>query len=358
MINCKSYNNDDPYIVGVDLFCGVGGLTHGLIRGGVHVAAGVDIDPCCKFPFEKNNSAIFIQRDVSTLDPCDVTSFYSGADITLLAGCAPCQPFSTYSRSGRNSDYNMQWPLVSSFGRLVKSIKPDIVTMENVPQLLDHPVFHELIESLSGYEKWFDVVECALLGVPQTRKRLVLLASRLGCTDLKLINRTEPSKTVRQTIGQLPPIGAGESCPYDNLHMSSSLSPLNMARIKSSRPGGTWRDWPKELQAPCHKKLTGATYPSVYGRMEWDKPAPTITTQCFGYGNGRFGHPEQDRAISLREAAMLQTFPREYSFVPPGSRVKFNKMGRLIGNAVPVRLGEVIANSILAHVKATTIDKR
>ena len=122
-----------------------------------------------------------------------------------------------------------------------------------------------------------------------------------------------------------------------------------MSRIKASRPGGTWRDWPPDLQAACHQKKSGETYPSVYGRMAWDDVAPTITTQCFGYGSGRFGHPEQDRAISLREAAMLQTFPRRYKFVEPNDPVRFSKFGRLIGNAVPVRLGQHIGRSILEH---------
>jgi DNA (cytosine-5)-methyltransferase 1 len=163
-----------------------------------------------------------------------------------------------------------------------------------------------------------------------------------------------PSSTVRQAISALPRLNAGECHPDDSLHMASSLSELNLLRIKASRPGGTWRDWPEELKATCHKKNSGTTYPSVYGRMEWDRPAPTITTQCFGYGNGRFGHPEQDRAISLREAAILQTFPANYKFAPSDTIIKFNKMGRLIGNAVPVRLGEVIAQSLIAHVDATT----
>lgn len=343
-----------PRIVGVDLFCGVGGLTHGLVRGGIHVAAGIDIDANCRFPFEANNAALFLERDVAKLKPEEITPFYEGADLTLLAGCAPCQPFSTYSRSGRNSEYESQWPLVSSFGRLVKKIKPDLVTMENVPQLADHPVFKQLLKSLSGYKKWWQVVECASIGVPQTRKRLVLLASRLGSTALELSQESAQHTTVRQTIGLLSPLKAGERDPDDELHAASSLSPLNLSRIRASQPGGTWRDWPEELQASCHRKITGATYPSVYGRMEWDQPAPTITTQCFGYGNGRFGHPEQDRAISLREAAMLQTFPKTYSFAPSGASIKFNKMGRLIGNAVPVRLGEVIARSLVAHVQAHT----
>jgi DNA (cytosine-5)-methyltransferase 1 len=342
----------DPRIVGIDLFCGVGGLTHGLDRGGIRIAAGIDIDPSCRYPFEANNPARVIEHDVAGLTSKEITPFYKGADITLLAGCAPCQPFSTYSRSGRNSGYDSQWPLVSSFGRLVKQVEPDLVTMENVPQLADHPVFQQLLTSLAGYATWWEFVECASIGVPQTRKRLVLLASRLGDAALELTKDSVQVTTVRQTIGMLPPIRAGEAHPSDDLHMACSLSPLNMSRIQVSRPGGTWRDWPEALQARCHRKATGATYPSVYGRMEWDRPAPTITTQCFGYGNGRFGHPEQDRAISLREAAMLQTFPATYAFAPAGTPIKFNKMGRLIGNAVPVKLGELIALSLMRHVRA------
>lgn len=345
-------NRELPRIVGVDLFCGVGGLTHGLVRGGIQIAAGIDIDASCKFPFEANNSATFLERDVEKLKAKDILPFYEGADFTLLAGCAPCQPFSSYSQSGRNRDHESQWPLVSSFGRLVNKVKPDLVTMENVPQLADHSVFKQFLKCLAGYKKWWQVIDCSSIGVPQTRKRLVLLASRLGCTDLELSREQIQRATVREAIGSLPPIGAGESDPNDELHTACSLSPLNQRRIRASRPGGTWRDWPEELQASCHRKDSGSTYPSVYGRMEWGRLAPTITTQCFGYGNGRFGHPEQDRAISLREAAMLQTFPESYAFVPPGEPVKFNRMGRLIGNAVPVRLGEIIARSLVAHVQA------
>lgn len=341
-----------PQIVGIDLFCGVGGLTHGLVRGGIQVVAGIDIDSSCKFPFEENNSAAFLESDIGKLKAEDIAHFYSGADFTLLAGCAPCQPFSTYSRSARNSKYESQWPLVSSFGRLVKEIKPDLVTMENVPQLADHPVFQQFLKNLSGYKKWWQIVECSSIGIPQNRKRLVLLASRLGGNGLTLSQHKIRKTTVRETIGSLPPIEAGGRDPQDELHTSPSLSPLNLSRIRASHPGGTWRDWPEELKAACHRKYTGTTYPSVYGRMEWDQPAPTITTQCFGYGNGRFGHPTQDRAISLREAAMLQTFPKSYVFAPPGTPIRFNRMGRLIGNAVPVRLGEVIARSLVEHVQA------
>ncbi|MEX5568071.1 DNA cytosine methyltransferase [Pseudomonas syringae] len=339
-----------PVITAIDLFCGVGGLTRGLIDGGISVAAGVDIDPNSRYPFEKNNSAVFLERDISQLKGDDLRAFYNGSGVTLLAGCAPCQPFSTYSRSGRNSQYEAQWPLALAFGNLVNELKPDLVAMENVPQLADHPVFQDFVDSLIGYHTWWGVVDCSLYGIPQTRKRLVLLASRLGDQNLKLVPTHAKAVTVRDVIGGLPALTAGGTDPNDALHYASSLSELNLQRIEASVPGGTWRDWPEALQAACHKKSTGATYPSVYGRMEWDKPGPTITTQCFGYGNGRFGHPVQNRAISLREAAMLQTFPQDYQFVPAGTPIRFNKMGRLIGNAVPVRLGEVIAQTLVLHV--------
>ncbi len=205
-----------PRIVGVDLFCGVGGLTHGLVRGGIEVAAGIDIDSSCKFPFEANTAASFLECDVEKLKAEDITPFYAGADVTLLAGCAPCQPFSTYSRSGRNSEYESQWPLVSSFGRLINKIKPDLVTMENVPQLVDHQVFRQFLKSLSGYKKWWQVVECSSIGIPQTRKRLVLLASRLGGDGLGLSQNQAPKMTVRETIGSLPPIDAGQRDPKTN----------------------------------------------------------------------------------------------------------------------------------------------
>lgn len=350
-MDSASKKNPVPTIAGVDLFCGAGGLTHGLIRGGIKIVAGIDVDPGCRFPYEANNPSKFLERDISLIDPEEISKFYKDANFTLLAGCAPCQPFSTYSRSGRGKKYSSQWPLMSKFGQLVEEIQPDFVSMENVPQLAEHPVFEEFLRSLHGYEVWQSSIECSSIGIPQTRKRLVLLASRYGKISFDHTEEQFSETTVRRFIGHLPPLNAGEQNPYDPLHKASKLSALNMSRIRASKPGGTWRDWDTALQAICHQKTSGSTYPSVYGRMEWDKPAPTITTQCFGFGNGRFGHPEQDRAISLREAAMLQTFPESYQFVPKGEPIKFNRMGRLIGNAVPVRLGEVIAQSFVKHAK-------
>lgn len=334
----------------VDLFCGAGGLTHGLISEGVRVVAGVDVDEACRHPFEANNAAHFINEDVGHLAPKRLNELFGDAEIRVLAGCAPCQPFSTYAQR-----YDVvgspRWGLLYQFGRLIKATRPDLVTMENVPSVAKHAVFDDFVETLQriGYHVHQGVVDCSLYGLPQNRRRMVLLASRLGPIDLVAPTHGRPT-TVRAAIGRLAPITQGGAHPKDVLHAASKLSDLNLERIRVSRPGGTWRDWPKHLVADCHLRETGHTYPGVYGRMVWDEPAPTLTTQFYGFGNGRFGHPEQDRAISLREGAILQGFPKSYSFIPNGAPVHFKALGRMIGNAVPVTLGEVIGRSIAAHL--------
>jgi DNA (cytosine-5)-methyltransferase 1 len=223
--------------------------------------------------------------------------------------------------------------------------------MENVPTVTKHAVFDDFVTTLKvrGYNVWCGVVDCADYGLPQRRRRTVLLASRLGPIALREPG-TSNGKTVNDVLQSLPPLAQGSSDPNDPMHTAAGLSPLNLERIKASTPGGTWRDWPERLIAKCHRKKSGKTYPGVYGRMRADLPAPTLTTQFFGFGNGRFGHPTQARGLSLREGAILQGFPQNYSFVPPGKPVQFTVLGRLIGNAVPVELGRVIGESILAHV--------
>jgi len=336
----------------VDLFCGAGGLTHGFEQAGLTVKAGYDIDPACEFPYEYNNKAKFVLEDVENVKGLDLAEHFSGSSIKVLAGCAPCQPFSSYSR--RYNDQQSKWKLLQDFARLIEECEPDIISMENVLLLKHHAVFLGFITHLKKLNYYFKSYEvnCLDYGIPQSRKRLVLLASKFG--EINLIPAThqpEVYKTVRQTIEHLEPLSAGQSSKIDQLHRCSKLSDLNVRRIRVSKPGGTWRDWPEDLIAKCHLKKSGKTYLGVYGRMEWDKPSPTITTQCFGFGNGRFGHPEQDRAISLREAALLQTFPPAYQFVEPDEPVGIDLVGRLIGNAVPVKLGQVIAHSILNHIE-------
>jgi len=334
----------------IDLFCGAGGLTHGLIQAGIPVVAGIDVDEACRFPFETNNSARFITKDIKGVKPADLKQLYGHAEIRVLAGCAPCQPFSTYSQR-YDTLKSPRWPLLYQFARLIKSARPDVVTMENVPLVEKHAVFDDFVATLRrlGYEVWQGVVDCAQYGLPQARRRMVILASLIGSIELIAPTHEKP-RTVKDAIGKLPAIEAGSAHEDDTFHMSSRLSDLNLKRIRASRPGGTWRDWPKRLVAECHRKETGRTYPGVYGRMTWNDPAPTITTQFYGFGNGRFGHPEQDRGISLREGAILQGFPKDYAFVPEGEPAHFKVLGRMIGNAVPVVLGEAIGRSISAHL--------
>lgn len=342
-------------IVCVDLFCGAGGLTHGLIDAGVKVVAGVDFDQACQHPYEANHKGIeFHKADVAALEASKIRAWFGDAKFCVLAGCAPCQPFSNYAlryQKVERVEDDERWSLLKHFGRLAKELLPDIVTMENVPTVTKHSVFRDFKGTLEalGYNVWVDVVDCAEYGLPQRRHRTVLLASRHGEITLRE-PRASGARTVGDVIKGLPTLRHGGIATKDPLHAASRLSDLNYQRIQHSRPGGTWRDWPESLVAKCHKKKSGKTYPGVYGRMKYNEPAPTLTTQFFGFGNGRFGHPTQARGISLREGALLQGFPKDYSFIPEGQPTQFKMLGRLIGNAVPVDLGRVIGQSIVDHV--------
>ncbi len=340
----------------IDLFCGIGGLSHGLKNKGFNIIAGYDLDKTCEYAFKENNDSVFYYKDITKVESNEIKTLFKDSNITVLAGCAPCQPFSSYSFKLKEKKAE-KYDLLYEFGRLAEEVEPDIITMENVSQILSFKlksVLPDFINTLQnkGYFVSVKVVYCPDYGIPQTRKRLVLLASKLG--QIELIPPTHtPDKyvTVKDVIGELPAIGAGETCSTDSLHVSRSLSPKNTRRIKAtSHNGGSWKDWSDDLILDCHKKKSGHSFGSVYGRMRWDQPSPTMTTLCTGLGNGRFGHPEQDRAISLREAALFQTFPIDYKYFAPEEPFSITKASRYIGNAVPPRLGEVIAESILAHI--------
>lgn len=346
--------------VALDLFCGVGGLSKGLELAGIKVAAGIDIDDTCKFAYEANIKAQFIHQDVKKITTEEIMHFYPANSIRVLVGCAPCQPFSKYSRRYRkNGQIDDKWSLLNSFADIVRESLPHIISMENVSELSQNGIFFDFLETLYklGYNVEWRVVYCPEYGIPQNRKRLVLLASQLG--HITLIPPTcneEDFPTVRDAIGKLPPISAGEESKQDSIHKACKLSEINLRRIRSSVPGGTWRDWDESLKLSCHKKQSGKTYPAVYGRMSWDAPAPTITTQFYGYGNGRFGHPDQDRALSLREGAILQSFPADYIFSDEIHPISKKKLGIQIGNAVPVELGRAIGISILNHIQEVGLD--
>lgn len=338
----------------VDLFCGAGGLSFGLKKAGINVRAGIDFDRHCDYPYTKNLSgAKFILQDVATVQGSSLLEFFTPSAFKLLAGCAPCQPFSTL-RNGTDRETNDKWPLLGEFARLVKEVQPDVVTMENVPTLKSQSIFSQFVALLKEekYHVTTRIVDAAEYGVPQRRRRLVLLASRHG--PLRLLSPEELSikpMTVRDAIEKLSPLAAGESSETDVLHKARSLTDINLSRMRASKPGGTWADWPEELILECHKTLRGASFKSVYGRLEWDKPSGTITTQANNFGTGRFGHPTQDRALSIREMAILQSFPEDYEFIKPGDTPEFTPICRLIGNAVPVELGFAVGLSINHHLK-------
>jgi len=346
-----------PKIEVVDLFCGIGGLSYGMKSAGFDIIAGYDLDWTCQYAYETNTGGKFFYKDVKSVIGDEIKNLYSKKKnaIRVLAGCAPCQPFSSYAHTNKNKDEN-KYNLLYEFGRLIKEVRPDIVTMENVPAIAAFKlksVLADFVKLLQeDYQVKYQVVYCPDYGIPQTRKRLVLLASRLGTIQLiPPTHKKEEYVTVRDTIEKLPPLKAGESCPSDPLHRCRALSDLNMRRIHATPYGGSWKDWPEELLLDCHQKTSGKSFGSVYGRMVWDEPSPTMTTLCTGIGNGRFGHPEQDRAISAREAALFQTFPLTYKFFPNEQEVSLSKASRYIGNAVPPKLGEVIAESIKQHIR-------
>jgi len=339
----------------IDLFCGIGGLSHGMYKEGFNIIAGFDIDETCRYAYEKNNSTKFYNQDIKTVTGEQINNLFQDSDIKILAGCAPCQPFSSYAFKVKDKDKN-KYDLLYEFGRLVEAVLPDVVTMENVSQILSFrlkPVLNDFIEVLTrcGYNISINKVYCPDYGIPQTRKRLVLIASRLGSISLiKPTHTPEQYVTVRDTISNLPFLESGESDDVDPLHKVKNLTPINILRLKSTPPNGGWKDWPEDIRLDCHKKGSGKSFGSVYGRMNWDKPAPTMTTLCTGIGNGRFGHPVQNRAISLREAALFQTFPIDYEFFKPSETITMTKASRYIGNAVPPKLGEITAKSIKIHL--------
>ncbi|MEO6233463.1 MAG: DNA cytosine methyltransferase [Ferruginibacter sp.] len=342
-----------PLISGVDLFCGVGGLTHGLIKSGITVRAGIDLDSSCKYAYEVNNNAKFIEADISKVTGQEIKKYWKEDEIKILVGCAPCQPFSTHANKVQGKEQGNKWNLLNEFIRLVEETTPDIISMENVTNLSNKQVFKNFVSNLEklNYQVKYKNVYCPDYGIPQKRRRLVLLASRLG--SLNLIPATHDRKnykTVRDAVAHLEHIECGERSAKDKLHFTTKLTDINLKRIKASVPNGTWEDWDKNLWLECHKKESGKTYKAVYGRMSWDEPSPTITTQFYNYGTGRFGHPEQDRALTIREASILQSFPAKYQFVEKGNEPLLTRIGTHIGNAVPVDLGFVIGKSIIKHL--------
>ena len=345
-----------------DFFCGAGGLTRGLLDAGIEVIAGFDVDERCQESYEWNNKPVcFCPTDVNVVRPAEVWKLLKSrrtGDL-LIAACAPCQPFSkqrkrqvaTGGQLRGGSDVNGDATLLGAFARIVEEILPAHILIENVPGIAKVRGFSTYRRFLAMLQaNHYSVAEGILdgknYGVPQTRRRFVLLASRNRAATMPA-PLFGPGRqrylTVRHAIAHYPPIAAGERHPRVPNHEAALLSDTNLLRLKlTPADGGDRRAWPERLRLKCHKGgYEGHT--DVYGRMAWDRPAPTLTGRCNSLSNGRYGHPSQHRAISLREAASLQTFSDAYVFFGAQQHI-----ARQIGNAVPVKFAEVLGRQILA----------
>ena len=319
-------------LTAIDLFCGCGGLTIGLRDAGFRVIAAVDIDPLAVQTYRANHRDVAAwEMDIRRLKPADLLERLSlcEGEIDLLAGCPPCQGFSTLRTL--NGSVRVDDPrndLLLDFQRFVEAIRPRAVMMENVPRLADNERFSCFCKKLNslGYVGGHRILDAADYGVPQRRSRLIYLAG-FG-VGIPFGDKARKSKTVRDVLCDLQK--AGES--GDRVHdMPERRSPKVMRTIQHiPKDGGSRTDLPEEFQLECHRRCNG--FSDVYGRMAWNAVAPTITSGCFNPSKGRFLHPEEDRAITLREAALLQGFPARYKFA---SDIGKEALAAMIGNALP-----------------------
>lgn len=332
----------------VDLFSGCGGVTEGLKRSRFRVVAAVDNNKKACETYKANHKSVNLyQRDINQVDPLEIyRNDLSLSNLGVLSVCAPCQPFSSQTRKGYD---NERVRLILEAVRFARHLKPKYIFFENVPGLRRER-FSSLLEELRaklaslGYSlSTPTVVNAADYSVPQRRLRCIMLASRSGeVPPLPPVITPEGQRsTVRQAIGRLPSLSSGQVYAKDPLHFARTHSPINLERLSFvPKDGGSRRDLPEHLRLPCHHDHQG--HPDVYGRMKWDDVSPTLTTGCTDITRGRFAHPEDNRAITLREAARLQTFPDSYKFEGFAKEVAVQ-----IGNAVPVKFVAAIA----AHLR-------
>ena len=329
----------------IDFFCSGGGMTYGMRQAGINVIAGIDNDPDVKETYEKNNSgAKFIHADVFNLKEDELTN-YTGIkkndDSLVLIGCSPCQYWSIIQTDKKKSKQSKD--LLKEFHRFVKHYSPGFVVVENVPGLerkAEESGLKEFVDDLEnrGYTVEYDIYKLNEYGVPQTRKRFSLIASRVVKEKIKPF-KSKNKPIVRDFIGKhngFSEIPAGHTDVTNFQHTSAKLSKENLEVIKKTpKKGG--------VSIKERKHFRGKGFPDSYSRMSWDKPAPTITTRFISFSNGRFGHPEENRAISLREGATLQTFPKDYIFYAKSMQAN----ARMIGNAVPPEFAKRIGEAII-----------
>jgi DNA (cytosine-5)-methyltransferase 1 len=334
----------------VDLYCGSGAVSWGLKQAGFKVVGAIDIDPTACATYRANHPEVkLVERDIRKVPPEAFRRHIRTANVNLLVVCAPCQPFS--NRNQKKSDVDVRTLLVLDSLKFIESLNPEMVFFENVPNLGKSSVYNELViklEQLGFFLSSLKSINAADLGVPQRRERVILVGARRKAL-LQNVQYAHCSKrqSVLDAIGDLPvpPIGAPAE-DGDMLHFARQHSPLNIERLKNiSHDGGSRASLPYHLQLSCHKKLTSKSnsFPDTYGRMRWHDVAPTLTTGCTDITKGRYAHPIQNRAITLREAARLQSFPDDYIFKGNSAQIATQ-----IGNAVPPRMMAGIARSLFA----------
>lgn len=345
------------YLTAVDLFAGCGGLSKGLRLARVNAIGAVEFDPLAAESYRRNHpSTLLLETDIRHVSGTfllDALGLEKG-ELDILAGCPPCQGFSRMTKRNKaNPRKDPRNSLIFEMLRLVRALKPKVILMENVPAFEKHWRFKKFVRELrrAKYECSFDVLNAARYGVPQRRRRLILVASRLG--PVQLPEPTDDRVTVRDAIKTLPP----PSKSTDSLHRSKANHSKEVRALIKSIPknGGSRRDLGKDRQLDCHKRIKG--FNDVYGRMRWDDISPTITGSSWNPSKGRFLHPERNRAISLREAAVIQSFPRDYWF-PPLSKTSKQDVGLLVGNAVPPTFAKHQAEQIRAHLLSEAVRQK
>jgi len=341
-----------------DFFSGCGGTSQGFQESGMQIVFAIDNDPYAAKTFAGNfPNAHFEPSNIADFAVDDLQPFIEKCadDPILFTGCAPCQPYSQQNKQDNPNDKRRA--LLDVFNQFVDKYTPHFVFVENVPGLQkvapeDNTPFGDFIKMLerNQYKFQYKIVASQAYGVPQKRRRLVLIASRLGIIDFPHETHgrgtsNQKYSTVSEWIRDFPAIDIGQTHPDIPNHQAAQISDLNLERLRATPMGGDRRNWPKHLQLECHSNgYTGHT--DVYGRMHWNEVSSCLTTKCTSISNGRFGHPEQDRAISAREAASLQTFPRDFIFAGGLSAV-----ARQIGNAVPVLLAKRFGENFQEHLK-------
>ena len=316
----------------VDLFAGGGGLTLGLKNAGFYVVGAIEIDPLAANTYRINHPEVNLwERDIRLVSTDEVKRdlHMRRGQLDMLAGCPPCQGFTSLrTHNGSRLVDDPRNALVSEFTRFVRALNPKVVMLENVPGLANDPGFQELLAVLDElkYSREYRILDAAYFGVPQRRKRLILLAGRFG--PLPFASASSERFTVRHAIGNLPKAGASG----DALHDQPEHRSVRVQQIIQHVPrdGGSRTDLPDELTLACHQRVDG--FKDVYGRLRWDEVASTITSGCINPSKGRFLHPEENRTITLREAAILQGFPPAYKFDMSKGK---SSVAAIIGNALP-----------------------